>query len=455
LRTDQNQYYQSMDISAFFSEPLFPNSFLSATGGQVITFLLAVAALMITWYLFMSRVFPWYFEHEEIELSNQKKVRRIFRWTILLSVILAALLSLDLDQTLPLNESYSIELSTLLIMLIVWQLARVANMLFSRVLLQKYYTRRDEKKTQKALVQQDALPKATRLIQYIVYVVAVLLIMNASGVNPTIYDIQYKDTDIPLRLSNIISAFLVILVARLISWSLVHLFLYRYYQRKEINIGSQHAINQLLQYVIYVFAFFIALDRMGVNLTLVWAGAGALLIGVGIGLQQTVSDFFSGLLLLFERSVEVGDVLEMEALVGTVKKIGLRSSQIQTRENITVIVPNSKLTSDKVINWSHFDNRARFSISVGVAFGSDTKLVKSLLIKVANSHKHVIKNPPPFVRFTDFGDSALQFELHFWSREFIRIEDVKSDLRFEVDQVFRENNITIPFPQRDVWMQKE
>jgi small-conductance mechanosensitive channel len=446
-----------MDINAFLSEPLFPDSFLPATGGQLLLFLLAIVVLAAVWRFFLGRVFPWYFQKEEIQEADQKKIRRIFRMTLALALILLALFTLGLDRELTLDGEGNIAfgLSTLLTVLIVWQLARMANLLFSDVLLQKYYTRRDEQRKEEAMIQQDALKTANRLVQYIVYAVALLLIMNAFEFNPELPTIKYKNTEIPIRVSNIIIAFLVILIARLINWMLVNLFLYRYYKRKEVNIGSQHAINQLLQYVIFIIAIFIALDRIGVNLTLVWAGAGALLIGVGIGLQQTVSDFFSGLLLLFERSVEVGDVLEVEGLIGTVKKIGLRSSQIQTRANITVIIPNSKLTSEKVINWSHFDKRARFSISVGVAYGSDTQLVKELLIKVANAHKHVIKYPPPFVRFTNFGDSSLDFELLFWSREFMRIEDVKSDLRFEVDQSFRENGVTIPFPQRDVWMRGE
>lgn len=446
-----------MDINAFLSEPLFPDSFLPATGGQLLLFLLAIVVLSVGWRFFLSRVFPWYFKKEEIQENDQKKIRRIFRMTLVLMLVLLTLFTLGLDRELALDGegNIAVGLSTLLIVLIVWQLARMANLLFSDVLLHKYYHRRDEQRKEEAMIQQDALKTANRLVQYIVYVVALLLIMNAFEFNPELPSIKYKNTEIPIRVSNIITAFLVILIARLINWMLVNLVLYRYYKRQEINIGSQHAINQLLQYVIFIIAIFIALDRIGVNLTLVWAGAGALLIGVGIGLQQTVSDFFSGLLLLFERSVEVGDVLEVEGLVGTVKKIGLRSSQIQTRENITVIVPNSKLTSEKVINWSHFDKRARFSIKVGVAYGSDTQLVKELLIKVANAHKHVIKYPPPFVRFTNFGDSSLDFELLFWSREFIRIEDVKSDLRFEVDQAFRDNGVTIPFPQRDVWMRGE
>ncbi|MCB0568594.1 MAG: mechanosensitive ion channel, partial [Phaeodactylibacter sp.] len=107
---------------------------------------------------------------------------------------------------------------------------------------------------------------------------------------------------------------------------------------------------------------------------------------------------------------------------------------------------------EKVINWSHNDSKARFLVKVGVAYGSDTALVKKLLLNVARENAFVLRHPAPFVRFIDFGESSLDFELHFWTHEFIRIEDIKSDMRFEIDQTFRDNQVTIPFPQRDVWM---
>jgi len=190
-------------------------------------------------------------------------------------------------------------------------------------------------------------------------------------------------------------------------------------------------------------------------MTVLWGGAAALLVGLGLGLQQTFNDFFSGIILLFERTVELGDVLEVDGTVGTVKLIGLRTSILETRDNITVVVPNSKLVTNNVTNWSHFDKKVRFQVNVGVAYGSDTKLVKELLLKVAMENTAVLEQPSPFVRFTNFGDSSLDFELHFYSREFIDIEDVKSDLRFEIDTFFRENNVDIPFPQRTIWMGKK
>ena len=236
---------------------------------------------------------------------------------------------------------------------------------------------------------------------------------------------------------------------------ITQIFLYGYYRQKNINIGSQFAVNQLLKYVIYVIAAFIALDTLGVKMTLIYGGAAALLVGVGLGLQQTFNDFFSGLILLFERTVEVGDTVQIGDNVGTVKKIGLRASIIEGRQNITMIVPNSKMVVDSVTNWSHFDDKVRFSINVGVAYGSDTEQVKELLLAAAKENPYIIEYPAPFVRFVDFADSSLNFQLHFWSRNFIIIEDVKSDLRFKIDALFRANNISIPFPQRDIHIKKE
>ncbi|MEM1122094.1 MAG: mechanosensitive ion channel domain-containing protein, partial [Bacteroidota bacterium] len=195
-----------------------------------------------------------------------------------------------------------------------------------------------------------------------------------------------------------------------------------------------------------------ALHFLQINMTVLWGGLAALLVGVGLGLQQTFNDLFSGLVLLFERGIEVGEILEIDGEVGSLKKIGLRTSVIESRDNITIIVPNSKLVVSNVINWTHYDNKVRFRISVGVAYGSDTALVKKILLKTAKAHPNILKRPAPYVRFTDFGNSSLDFELLFFSKKFITIEDIKSDLRFEIDQKFREAGVTIPFPQRDIWI---
>ena len=144
-------------------------------------------------------------------------------------------------------------------------------------------------------------------------------------------------------------------------------------------------------------------------------------------------------------------MLDIDGDIGMVERIGLRVSQIRSRDNITILVPNSKLVTAKVINWSHKNETTKFKIDIGVAYGTDTALVKRLLLEVVNKHEKVETYPSPFVRFVNFGDSSLDFEVHFWCKDLMQIENIKSDLRFSLDEVFRKNKIEIPFPQREIW----
>jgi len=176
------------------------------------------------------------------------------------------------------------------------------------------------------------------------------------------------------------------------------------------------------------------------------------MVGVGLGLQSTFADFFSGLVLLFERPIKVGDFVSFEGEFVHIQKIGLRVSKVKNRDSINFIIPNSKLINQTVINLSHDEKSVRFNIVVGVAYGSDTELVKQLLLEAAEDHKDVLKRPKPNVIFNDFANSALEFHLYYYSGEIFNTELVKSDIRFTIDRLFRENDITIPFPQRDVWM---
>jgi small-conductance mechanosensitive channel len=158
----------------------------------------------------------------------------------------------------------------------------------------------------------------------------------------------------------------------------------------------------------------------------------------------------SGIIILFEGNVAVGDILEVDGLVGTVKEIKLRTSLIKTRDGIYIVVPNNRVVNEKVINWSTHTKLTRFNVAVGVAYGSDIEKVKTLLLQSANEHELISKRPTPIVIFNDFGDSSLQFEVYFWTQDSWKIELIKSDLRFAIDNLFRKNNIQIPFPQRDV-----
>lgn len=221
--------------------------------------------------------------------------------------------------------------------------------------------------------------------------------------------------------------------------------------KKWITEGKQHAIIQIGKYVIYIVGISIALKSIGIDITVLIIGSSALFVGLGFGLQEAFRDFISGMILLFEGDVMIGDVIEMDnGMVATVKRINLRTSKVRTREGIVMIVPNSQLVNDRVINWSNSNRLTRFDVEVGVAYGSDVRLVEKLLLECAQEQEVVSERIKPFVRFDDFGDSSLDFKLLFWTEQVWRIESTKSRLRFAIDEKFRKNGVHIPFPQRDL-----
>jgi small-conductance mechanosensitive channel len=181
------------------------------------------------------------------------------------------------------------------------------------------------------------------------------------------------------------------------------------------------------------------------------AGSAALLVGVGFGLQNLFSDFTSGIILLLDSTIKVNDVIEIDGLVGKVKEINLRTTTVLTRDDIYIIIPNTDLTKNQLVNWTYSSISSRFEIKVGVDYSSDVQLVMRLM-KEASNHPNVLKNPESFVRFSDYGDSSLDFTLLFWSEDVFRIETIKSDIRIKLFELFKEHQIQIPFPQRVVHM---
>ncbi len=215
--------------------------------------------------------------------------------------------------------------------------------------------------------------------------------------------------------------------------------------------GRYHSLAQLFRYFIYVIAAFLILAVLGINLTVLTAGSAALLVGIGFGLQHTFNDFVSGIIILFEGTLQVGNIVEIESVVGRVKHIGLRTSRIETRDGVTIIVPNSKLVSDNVVNWSHqTTDRTRFYIRFTVGADTDIHKVKKILLEIAQGHKDVLDKPAPKVRFYDFNESGFVFDLLFWTSNMFFVETVKSDLRFMLVEEFRKNNVGISFPHRTI-----
>lgn len=217
-----------------------------------------------------------------------------------------------------------------------------------------------------------------------------------------------------------------------------------------LDKGQSLAYYQICKYIIIVIAISLGLESIGVKLTLLLAGSAALLVGVGLGLQPLFNDLVSGFIILTENSIKVEDIVEVDGIVAHVKEIGLRTSIVETRNGIIMIIPNSKIVNENVTNWSHNTKVTRFSLSVGVAYGSNVELVSKLLKEAADDNEKVDEIKGTQVRFTDFGDSALMFEILFWSQSLFRIEDVKSQIRFAINSKFAEHKVEIPFPQRDL-----
>jgi small-conductance mechanosensitive channel len=261
--------------------------------------------------------------------------------------------------------------------------------------------------------------------------------------------------DFDITVYEVLISLLVLVIASLLIRALSRIFRRRE-EGKFLDPGRSHAIFQVLKYVIWVAAILIAFETIGIKLTLLLAGSAALLVGLGLGLQEIFKDIMSGVAILFEGSLKVGDVVEIqEGLVGKVVEIGLRTSKIETRDNIVMVVPNSKFVTDIVINWSHIEKRTRFHVDVGVAYGSDVDKVTRILLECAQNQEKISSSPKPFVRFNDFGDSSLDFQLFFWSTETFRVEFIKSEIRYKIDAAFRAEGVHIPFPQRDVHIKSQ
>jgi len=189
---------------------------------------------------------------------------------------------------------------------------------------------------------------------------------------------------------------------------------------------------------------------LGVNVTGIFAASAALLIGVGLALQTLFQDIISGIFILVDQTVHVGDIIEIEGKIGRVEEIKLRTTRAVTIDNKVLIIPNHLYLTNTLYNWTQNGVTTRESVEVGVAYGSDVQLVKKLLLRAANSHHEVLEDPPPSVVFKNFGDSALEFKLVFTLSDSFQANQPRSDIRFEIDKLFRENNISIPFPQRDI-----
>ena len=207
---------------------------------------------------------------------------------------------------------------------------------------------------------------------------------------------------------------------------------------------------KFVQYITYIIVGFAVLSASGINVTPFLAASAALLVGLGLALQELFQDVIGGVFIFIDKSLLVGDIVEVDGKVARVLEVTLRTTRAITRDDKIVVIPNHKFISEIIINYTQNHKTTRESVKIGVAYGSDVKKVEALLLQSVSEQRGVLKTPKSFVLFDDFGESALQFSVLFFISDSFSVPKIKSEIRFRIDQLFRENNISIPFPQRDI-----
>lgn len=243
--------------------------------------------------------------------------------------------------------------------------------------------------------------------------------------------------------------FSVIAAAQVVIWSVRYL-LRKFLRNTNFEEGTRFMVMRLVRTVVYFLVIVVALDTAGIDLTVFWASSAALLVGVGIGLQNFFNDVVSGFVLLLEGGVRVGDELEVDGMMVRVERIDLRSTRVITRFGNLIVIPNGLISGQTVRNFTQGENATLIQLDVGVAYGSEVERVKAILLEAANAEEEVVKKAQTSVLFNDFGESSLQFTVYFWIEKPFMRKLISSNIRFRIDETFRVNGIRIPFPQRDV-----
>jgi len=255
----------------------------------------------------------------------------------------------------------------------------------------------------------------------------------------------------PLTFNHLIKLVVILVLVLVLERYLRRLLRRRVLARTRLEPDLQYAVSRFAGYCFIAIGFFFAFKAINLDLSAFAVLIGALGIGIGFGLQNIVSNFISGLIILAERPIAIGHRIEVGGVAGQVTRINLRSTTVVTNDNITIIVPNTDFITHAVTNWSHGDPKVRVRLSLGVAYGSDVEKLRRVLLEVAAENPSVLRDPEPSVRFIGFGDSSLDFELAVWTIAMAhRPTRFRSDLFFAIEHKLRENGIEIPFPQRDL-----
>ena len=264
----------------------------------------------------------------------------------------------------------------------------------------------------------------------------------------------FKIQDVGITISHIVVAIISFLLALVVSRLVRRLIKKRLAKKFQLDPGLEYALLRVTHYLILVIGVYIGLKMINIPLGALVGLLAVLGVGIGFGLQNIVSNFISGLILLFERPVKVGDRIEVDDVWGDIRQIKLRTTEVVTPDNISIIIPNSKLLENNLINFYHGERKIRIRVPVGVAYGSDIDKVSEILREAAETEETALQRPKPKVWFREFGDSSLNFELLCWIPDAAAKFDVRDRLNRTIDRRFREEGIEIPFPQRDVYIKK-
>ncbi len=262
--------------------------------------------------------------------------------------------------------------------------------------------------------------------------------------------VLFKIQDVGITISHLAVAVIAILLSLLMSKLVRSTLQKQLFKKIEIDQGLEYALLRFIHYVILVVGVYIGLKSINIPLGALIGLFAVIGVGIGFGLQNLASNFISGLILLFERPVKIGDRLELNDVWGDVRQINLRTTLIETPDKISIILPNSRLLENEVINYSYGDPMIRLRIPVGIAYGSDCEKAADLLVQVALDNDRVLNDPKPKTWFREFGDSSLNFVLLCWIPNAANKYDITSELNHGIDRIFRENGVEIPFPQRDL-----
>lgn len=424
----------------------------------VLTFVSLIAGIYFFYFAKINNfIYSYYNKNNDTFISESNIKIKLFNIILGIFFILAFILQIAGYTSLA-NHIFHITLKSVLIVLLAWILLG-----FLKGCVKSALTNLFVDKYLRSIIPDTSLiiNNCNTVITLLVMFFVLASILTAWGFydniiesSKSILTLGFTIHGLKITFGNLCLAIFLFCLILSISWLVRSILDVNFYPKRNIESGVAISINRLIYYSFIVVAIAVAMGVLGISIQSLMVVIGALGVGIGFGLQNIVNNFASGLILLFERSIKVGDIIVVNGTWGTVKHLGLRATIIQTFANAEMIVPNSDLVSGTVNNWTMTNRQTRFTVKVGVAYGTDTALVKNVLLKIASNNSNVLKDPAPSVVFTEFGDSSLNFELRCWVKEINIMWKTQDEIMYEVDREFKNNNISIPFPQRDLYIKE-